>query len=60
MRKHHNVLASPHPNPGLMLLGLNYGRSEYSIHEELTRMGLQNHGSCEANCKQDTLMTVYP
>jgi DNA polymerase I-like protein with 3'-5' exonuclease and polymerase domains len=22
-------------------LGLNYGRSEYSIHEELTRMGLQ-------------------
>ena len=40
MGKHHNVLGSPFPNPGLMLLGLNNGRSAYSIHQELIKLGL--------------------
>jgi DNA polymerase I-like protein with 3'-5' exonuclease and polymerase domains len=40
MGKHHNVLASPFPNPGLIVLGLNNGRSAYSIHQELVKLGL--------------------
>ncbi|MGA2402135.1 MAG: DNA polymerase [Syntrophobacteraceae bacterium] len=40
MGKHHNVLASPHSNPGLMLRGLNNGRSAYSIHQELVKLSL--------------------
>ena len=34
------MLASPFPNPGLILLGLNNGRSAYSIHQELVKLGL--------------------
>ena len=40
MGKHHNVLGSPFPNPGLMQLGLNNGRSGYSIHQELVKLSL--------------------
>jgi DNA polymerase I-like protein with 3'-5' exonuclease and polymerase domains len=39
MGKHHNVLASPFPNPGLIVLGLNNRRSAYSNHQELTKLG---------------------
>jgi hypothetical protein len=39
MGKHQNVLASPFPNPGLIVLGLKSGRSAHSIHQELTKLG---------------------
>ena len=39
MGRHLYVIASSFPNPGLMLLGLNNGRSAYSIHQELRKLG---------------------
>jgi hypothetical protein len=39
MGKHQNVLASPLSDHGLIVLGLNNGRSAYSIHQELVKLG---------------------
>jgi len=40
MVRHDNMLASPFPHPGLIVIGLNKGRSAYSIHQELVELGL--------------------